>query len=82
MSKSVEFKKLQSEVKKKEWDVNLIDFGGGGGADPEVNSLSLSPSFFKISNPSLSLFNTHTHTRIGGTSTSLTLGEWAELTQR
>eukprot|EP00088_Acartia_fossae_P006006 TRINITY_DN12736_c0_g1_i3.p1 TRINITY_DN12736_c0_g1~~TRINITY_DN12736_c0_g1_i3.p1 ORF type:complete len:683 (+),score=146.77 TRINITY_DN12736_c0_g1_i3:113-2161(+) len=40
VSKSVEFKKLQSEVKKKEWDVNLIDFGGGGGADPEDRDFS------------------------------------------
>ena len=38
VSKSIEFKKLQLEIKKREWDVNLVDFGTA--QDSEVNFIN------------------------------------------
>jgi len=39
VAKSIEFKKLQLEIKKRDWDVNLVDFGTAS-QDPEERDFS------------------------------------------
>ena len=41
VSKSPELKKIQSEIKKKNWDLNLVDFGQGEATDAEVSTICI-----------------------------------------